>query len=426
MARDIYINTATGSIEQAVVVGLNRPNNRVQLREIVAGTTETYNIYLVGSNGAYDARSGAADTSVEVSIGERNATANYGNLTVNDGTETSSPWSVTASAAVVEATLNAMNDATGFGGILCDIEKVADGQWLKTNRVAGVGAAATGLSVDLTPESVVNISTSVTGTASIREQSVIDVNRQPAIYQAAWTVITDGFTAELDAATGRVLQALGNTPILTAYFEVRIDGECVCSQPIKLIQPVGGTGSVYGSATLPPAWAANPTAVTGFDASAWVTALDLTSLTTDQSIVLESGGDIAAAYTAAKALTPNGSALSATNRATLALMPGEYEITEELEIDAEFVDVVSLGNGASSFISGDQITVSANDVRISGINAGSSALLYISGDKPLQVFDSCVATSYGSFSDDGGGTCSGTFTNCVGGAFSFGGIEGNC
>ena len=57
MARTIYINTDNGSIESAPVAGLNRPSARVPLREIVAGTTETYNLYLVKSDGTYDSRS---------------------------------------------------------------------------------------------------------------------------------------------------------------------------------------------------------------------------------------------------------------------------------------------------------------------------------------------------------------------------------
>jgi hypothetical protein len=48
-----------------------------------------------------------------------------------------------------------------------------------------------------------------------------------------------------------------------------------------------------------------------------------------------------AAYTAAKLLTPNGAALSATNRASVILPRGKYKVSETFELDANFVDLVA-------------------------------------------------------------------------------------
>lgn len=138
----------------------------------------------------------------------------------------------------------------------------------------------------------------------------------------------------------------------------------------------------------------------------------------------ENGAALVAAYTKAKALTPNGLALSATNRATLLVGIGSYTLPAQLNVDAEFVDIQA-SNFASDlsklivYIDGSAISVSANDVLVYGLVAVGG--LNIVGDKPLQVFRSCnsIANSFG-----GGGTASGTFIDCTGGISAFGGNGG--
>jgi hypothetical protein len=155
-------------------------------------------------------------------------------------------------------------------------------------------------------------------------------------------------------------------------------------------------------------------------------------------IIVQTGDNLAAKYTAAKALTPNGAAKSATNRASLIIFPGTYSLSAELAIDAEFVDVIGLGaqtQNPAVFVGGSGINplngytllyslnVSANDVRVSGISVSvgpySSYMPFkISGGKPLQVFENCVGGDSSFFGP--GLTVSGTFIGCVGGNFSFG------
>lgn len=84
------------------------------------------------------------------------------------------------------------------------------------------------------------------------------------------------------------------------------------------------------------------------------------------------GVNLLAAYANAKILTPNGAALSATNRGVLFIPPGVYELTAPLAIDAEFVDIYGLGQTAQKqavVITGDTFTITAADVRVSGIEA---------------------------------------------------------
>jgi hypothetical protein len=55
------------------------------------------------------------------------------------------------------------------------------------------------------------------------------------------------------------------------------------------------------------------------------------------------GTELRNAYAAAKTFTPNSLALSATNRATVLLLPGRYDLgTTPLAMDTEFVDLVGL------------------------------------------------------------------------------------
>ena len=141
---------------------------------------------------------------------------------------------------------------------------------------------------------------------------------------------------------------------------------------------------------------------------------------TSSYIIAKPEDDLAAKYTAAKALTPNGAALSATNRASLIIFPGSYTLSVELAIDTEFVDVVGLGAQTQTpivFVNGNTLNVSANDVRVTGISVGSQNFK-IAGSKPLQVFENCTG---GDFSFGGGGTASGAFINCTGEYGSFGG-----
>jgi len=53
------------------------------------------------------------------------------------------------------------------------------------------------------------------------------------------------------------------------------------------------------------------------------------------------GTALVAAYAAAKLLTPNGVARSATNRACVVLPPGKYK-TSNFQLDAEFIDIIPL------------------------------------------------------------------------------------
>ena len=141
-------------------------------------------------------------------------------------------------------------------------------------------------------------------------------------------------------------------------------------------------------------------------------------------IIAQPGDNLIAKYAEAVALTPNGSAKSATNRASLIILPGNYSISSELAINTEFVDLIGLGEQTKKsavLVSNNTLNVIANDVRVSGISVGAQTFK-IADTKQLQVFENCTGgdDSFGGVS----GMASGTFVNCVGGDDSFGGFGG--
>jgi hypothetical protein len=151
----------------------------------------------------------------------------------------------------------------------------------------------------------------------------------------------------------------------------------------------------------------------------------------DGYVLAQQGDNIAEKYSEAKAKSP-----SATNRITLFIVPGTYPLSSELEIDAEYVDLVGLGAQFQSpavIVSNNTLNVTANDVRVSGISVGTQ-VFKIGDNKPLQVFENCVGGdnsfgglgSYygcvggvGSFNSIGSSSY-GSYVNCIGGQDSFG------
>jgi hypothetical protein len=148
-------------------------------------------------------------------------------------------------------------------------------------------------------------------------------------------------------------------------------------------------------------------------------------------------------YTRATTLTPNTSALSSTNRTTLVLFPGNYNLgLSSLRLNTQYVDVVGLTRDAShatitSSNSTATISQTANDVRCIGftINNTVSAPGWLPSSNLSQtywenvMFNSISANNLSGYFKDckstnkvsslGGfvgasGTTSGTFISCTG------------
>ena len=130
----------------------------------------------------------------------------------------------------------------------------------------------------------------------------------------------------------------------------------------------------------------------------------------DAYVICQPGDDLLAKYTAAKALTPGGSAKSATNRAALIIYPGYYDIDDgTLTIDTDYVDVLGVGSGpwSPSVIiyssATNQISFGGTDVKVVGLYASDSSIATAGGSKRIiancgsaTVFYKCNYTYTGS------------------------------
>jgi hypothetical protein len=140
---------------------------------------------------------------------------------------------------------------------------------------------------------------------------------------------------------------------------------------------------------------------------------------TDSAVT--NGQNLVDAYNYAKTLTPNGAALSATNRVSVIIQPGNYTLAAQLAVDTQFVDLIGLGSiklrrGATPavIIGGNNLNVTANDVRVKGISVGTQSFT-VGNNLTLQIFEDCVGGN-NSFNNT---TVSGTFINCTGESNSF-------
>ena len=91
---------------------------------------------------------------------------------------------------------------------------------------------------------------------------------------------------------------------------------------------------------------------------------------------MANGTALLAAYTAAKALTPNGAVLSATNRATVLIAPGKYDLNGSmLTLDTQYVDLAGLSSdrlhtlitSATAGQNSGTVVQTASDVRLANL-----------------------------------------------------------
>lgn len=139
----------------------------------------------------------------------------------------------------------------------------------------------------------------------------------------------------------------------------------------------------------------------------------------------QNGTALVNAYAAAKLLTPNGAALSATNRATIVLHPGVYSHSG-LTLDSAFVDIVGLG-GSSCVTIINTSTLDINNagcglrgIRFCSRNDGVAAdcgISFRTTPNPVHTwedlfFDTNGGTSNNAMTTFSGGTVGGTYRRC--------------
>lgn len=146
----------------------------------------------------------------------------------------------------------------------------------------------------------------------------------------------DGVDLETDDDAGTI-----TVPGFVAGGAVRVDGSDVLISPtaaeLVAANPLLGGGAADAAL-------AGPWPLTAFG----ITQRPYPTLTATNHVVVTvtgnettNGTNLATAYTAAKLLTPGGSALSASNRAYVVLPEGEYLRTTSLTLDTNFVDFIA-------------------------------------------------------------------------------------
>ncbi len=151
-------------------------------------------------------------------------------------------------------------------------------------------------------------------------------------------------------------------------------------------------------------------------------------------IIVRPGDSIAAKYAEAKLLTPGGAALSATNRAALIIMPGNYPTATTTTFDANFVDVLGLGSSEKTpaviirCAANPAVSVpdTVTDAKFLGIYTYDRIFSVAGKDWPnpdARVFTNCRG-HINSFGSGPGSFASSTYINCVGYLRSFGGDGG--
>ena len=150
---------------------------------------------------------------------------------------------------------------------------------------------------------------------------------------------------------------------------------------------------------------------------------------------VENAVELQAAYNTAITMSP-----SSTNRITIIAGPGNYNFFPATFImDTEFIDLVSLDGNRSIVFNAPinpifgpseigSISITANDVFVKGVDVQLKKFK-IENNLYLLKVENCIGGE-SSFSSGSVTTVSGTFTNCIGGDYSFGqfvsGTFNNC
>jgi hypothetical protein len=203
----LFVNVSAGSLAAGLVRSLT-DMTPVGFPELVIGDGRTYELYFVDGKGGYAAFSGNAAYIPEIAIGNC-GTPTGGTFTLKFGANTTGALAYNASAATVQAALEAL---TSIGSGNCSVSGQGPNYFVVTFKGA-LAAAPQALIVadptNLTPSANISVSTLVPGMASPATNAVqvlvLAVN--PISFANTWTAITNGWTGKLSTATVAALQA---------------------------------------------------------------------------------------------------------------------------------------------------------------------------------------------------------------------------
>jgi hypothetical protein len=170
---------------------------------------------------------------------------------------------------------------------------------------------------------------------------------------------------------------------------------------------------------------------------------------TDNAIF--NGNNLLAAYSLAKTINPNGIAKSATNRLAVVLPAAIYDLgTQSLVLDTEFIDIIGSTSDRDKHYIKSNVGVAnkgvveqtANNIKLYNLtihninttfsddsydeNPARATAYHPASDLPLTYLENIkfLGNDFNIFSMRMSITYSGTYVNCTGGNFSFGGAGG--
>ena len=129
-----------------------------------------------------------------------------------------------------------------------------------------------------------------------------------------------------------------------------------------------------------------------------------------QGTPLENGQELADAYTFAKTQSA-----TATNRFTVLLSPGYYDLQSDLILDEEYIDITSLSEEDNIHTFSSDIYITVDNITLKGITL-DTGVLYVSDSLPNIKVENC---SGGNGFATGSNILEGSFLNCKGGDNSF-------
>jgi hypothetical protein len=260
----LFVNVSAGSLAAGLVRSLT-DMTPVGFPELVIGDGRTYELYFVDGKGGYAAFSGNAAYIPEIAIGNC-GTPTGGTFTLKFGANTTGALAYNASAATVQAALEAL---TSIGSGNCSVSGQGPNYFVVTFKGA-LAAAPQALIVadptNLTPSANISVSTLVPGMASPATNAVqvlvLAVN--PISFANTWTAITNGWTGKLSTATVAALQAFAAAgATITEIFQITV------------LDPAGVASTYVKTPATIECTIINPSAMAGPDAPNLVTAAQL-------------------------------------------------------------------------------------------------------------------------------------------------------
>lgn len=165
---------------------------------------------------------------------------------------------------------------------------------------------------------------------------------------------------------GAIPAAIFNSP--KVYLNVKVGGENLVPRA-----RLGKVGHAFRADSANIAVSARNAGEAGLS---WGLAGGTFIMATTTGTAVQNGQSLLAAYQKAKTLLPNQAPLSSSNRATLLIPPGRYDLgTEALTLDKEFVDVIGLSSssgkqeifGVTNGNNSGVLMQKVNDVRIENL-----------------------------------------------------------